>query len=352
MNAHNEHNELLDRYVKGQLSPEEAARVEARMGENPEFKRSVERHGELVATLKKLQGRNELREIMNDLHEDTIPVVQLSPPSRFRRLWPMIAMAASVGCISILATMFVMKSNDEAEYRALGRKVDQLNQSHQKMRKEIAETKKKISPSPGNFAGTGFLISSRGYVATSFHVVKDADSLIIENERFGSLKATVVHNDPLNDVSILKIQEAVSFPALPYTLIPSEASIAEDVYTLGFPREDIVFGEGSISATSGYRQNHNAYQISIPVNPGNSGGPLLNNKGNVIGMISGLQTQTHGTAFAIKSTVLLEVADAEVIDSLRVPLVLSKQNLLKNSNRVQQVATWRDFVFVVRVYKN
>jgi S1-C subfamily serine protease len=155
---------------------------------------------------------------------------------------------------------------------------------------DIAESKEKAAPAPipANYMGTGFLISPNGYLATSHHVIKDADSIYIENKRFGSFKVSVLVSDPAKDVSILKIEIELFKPltSLPYTILDSESSLGEEVFTLGFPREDIVFGEGSISASTGYKQDSAAYQISVPVNPGNSGGPLFNSKGDVVGIIS------------------------------------------------------------------
>jgi hypothetical protein len=69
-------------------------------------------------------------------------------------------------------------------------------------------------------------------------------------------------------------------------------------------------------------------------------------------MISGIQTQRLGAAFAIKSGVLLEAMTNPSLDTLRTPIILPKQNLIKGNSRVQQVARWKDFVFMVRVYKN
>ena len=170
---------------------------------------------------------------------------------------------------------------------------------------------------------------------------------------FGRLNTDVVHSDPSNDIAILKIRNKFfKVRPLPFILFSQDASLGESVYTLGFPREDIVFGEGSVSAATGFRQNPNAYQISVPVNPGNSGGPLLNDKGDLIGMISGIQTETTGAAFAIKSSVLIDVIKHESLDTLHTPLVLPKQNLLKNINRVQQIKRWKEFVFMIRVYNN
>jgi S1-C subfamily serine protease len=128
--------------------------------------------------------------------------------------------------------------------------------------------------------------------------------------------------------------------------------MGEYVYTLGFPREDVVFGEGSISASTGFRQDPNAYQISIPLNPGNSGGPLLDTHGDVVGIVSGIQTQTSGTAFAIKSLKLIEFLEQDALDSLRKPLLLPKQNSTKNFNRTDQIKRWKDLVFIVRVYND
>jgi S1-C subfamily serine protease len=131
-----------------------------------------------------------------------------------------------------------------------------------------------------------------------------------------------------------------------------EANLGEDVFTLGFPREDIVFGEGSISATTGYQQNPNSYQVSVPVNPGNSGGPLFNAKGDLVGIISGAQTETSGAAFAIKSSVLLDVIKNIQTDSLQSPLNLPRQNSLRYLSKVDQVKKWKEYVFVVQVYNH
>jgi S1-C subfamily serine protease len=184
-------------------------------------------------------------------------------------------------------------------------------------------------------------------------VVKESDSVAIENSTYGRLKAKVIYSDAQNDISILKILTPgfKTKKNLAFSIASNEAELGEYVYTLGFPREDIVFGEGSISASSGFHQAANAYQVSVPVNPGNSGGPLLNSHGDLIGIVSGVQTETAGAAFAIKSSRLLEVATHEAIDSLSVPLVFPKQNTIKNLSRIQQIKKWKEFVFVVRVYK-
>jgi S1-C subfamily serine protease len=273
----------------------------------------------------------------------------------WRKYWPMTAVAASVAFISILGTLKMTQSletKQTAYYKELRRNVEQIKKSQSRIMADIAESKEKSDLLPEAYAGTGFMISANGYVATSYHVIKGADSVYIENETFGRLKVDILFSDQENDISILKIQPALLTPlkALPYTVSPSEANLGEEVFTLGFPREDIVFGEGSVSAASGYKQNPNAYQVSVPVNPGNSGGPLFNEKGELVGIISGLQTETSGATFATKSTVLLKAITEMPLDTLHVPLALPRLNAIKNLGKVQQVKKWREFVFMVRVY--
>jgi S1-C subfamily serine protease len=355
--------DLLDRYANGLLSDEEVRALENKMSSDPEFRRKAEEHLELVHALKFYGRRRELKQSLDEIHrevESDKDLVQPEPsqpirsqPETVRKYWPTIAVAASVAFVSILGTLFMTRSLEHkqtAYYKELRRNVEQIKKSQNMI---IADMEKeKPEPLPGKYSGTGFLISGNGYVATSHHVVKGGDSVFIENEKYGRLRTSIVYSDPANDVSILKIESEDFKPirSVPYTISDSEAALGEDVFTLGFPREDIVFGEGAVSAATGYHQNPNAYQVSVPVNPGNSGGPLLNEKGELIGIISGIQTETSGAAFAIKSTVLLNVLGQASLDTLDKPLQLPKQNYLKNLRRVQRVEKCKEVVFMVRVY--
>ncbi|TXH28051.1 MAG: trypsin-like serine protease [Cyclobacteriaceae bacterium] len=351
MNEQREIMELLDRYVKGTLSAGEITEVENRMREDESFRALADEHILLTRNLQAYGRRNEMKTKLEALHADfQKPVVSL-PVRGWKRYKTLSAVAASVAVVSIAATLWItqnLRSQQNSDYQELRRTVDKIQKSQSALEKNLTR-KPVVAP---QFAATGFLISSQGYVITSQHVISKADSVYIQNEKYGSLKAVVVHSDPLNDVSVLKIVTPVKIQSVPYTLSQTEAELAEGVYTLGFPREEVVFGEGSISSLTGYRANPNAYQVSVPVNPGNSGGPLLNNQGDLIGMITGVQTQTAGATFAIKSAVLKEILADSVLDSLQAPIRLPKTNTIRNSNRIQQVKKLRECVFLVNVYKN
>jgi len=356
--------DLLDRYAKNTLPPDEKAALEQRMEGDPVLSQQVQEHLNLLESMRFFGQRRDLKASLDEIH-DTIttfaqheqrpPVMTVTRTNLWRKYWPMTAVAASVALISILGTLQMTQSletKQTAYYKELRRNVEQIRKSQSRIMADIAESKEKTGPVPETYAGTGFMISANGYVATSYHVIKDADSVYIENETFGRLKVDILFSDKENDISILKIAPELLTPvkSLPYTVSPSEANLGEEVFTLGFPREDIVFGEGSVSAATGYKQNPNAYQVSVPVNPGNSGGPLFNAKGELVGIISGLQTETSGAAFATKSTILLHAITDMPIDTVNVPLALPRINTLKNLGKVQQVKKWREYVFMVRVY--
>lgn len=352
----------LDDELKGRLDAKERAELDVVLKSDADLSDKAQEHLRFVEALKFFKKRSDLKGVLADFNSDLsqeIPaqtVLVTKKVSAWNKYWPLTAVAASVALISTFTTLYMARSletKQSAYYKELGRRVEQIKKSQSIIMADIAESREKPAPVPANYMGTGFLISPNGYVATSYHVIKNADSIYVENSRFGSMKVSVLLSDVEKDVSILKIESDKFMPltSLPYVISSKEASLGEDVFTLGFPREDIVFGEGSISAATGYKQDSGAYQISVPVNPGNSGGPLFNSKGDVVGIISGLQTETSGTAFATKSSILLK-AIKEVPDSISGNLTLPKYNAFKDLGKVQKLGKWREYVFMVRVYSN
>jgi S1-C subfamily serine protease len=167
--------------------------------------------------------------------------------------------------------------------------------------------------------GTGFLFSSSDYVITSYHVVHGAKSIrvrLINGER---IDATLALRDTNNDIAILKLSKS---PASRQNIIilgdSSSVKTGERVFTYGFPLVDLLgdaeprYSEGFINSLSGIANDPRLFQVSIPIQPGNSGGPVFNEKGELIGIatssIDSVQTQkVFGTIpqnvnFAIKSS--------------------------------------------------
>jgi len=200
-----------------------------------------------------------------------------------------------------------------------------------------------------NFRATGFLADGRGYIITNAHVVNKARNLIVENNRGDQFSAKALYSDPVTDLAILKITDS-SFKrvnSIPYTFQKEKTELAEQIFTLGFPREEIVYNEGYLSAKSGYYGDTTTYQVSIAVNPGNSGGPVLNKYGDVIGVISSKETNSDGVVFAVQSKNIFR-AIRQIREKDGDTIKLPNHNGMRNLSRVQQIKAMEDYVYKVK----
>jgi len=171
-------------------------------------------------------------------------------------------------------------------------------------------------------SGSGFFISTDGILATNAHVVEGVKSITVSiaNEvGIFSYKAKTLLIDNRNDVAILKIDDEKfkGFSSLPFGII-EKADIGEKVFTIGYPLSDIMgsnfkVNDGIISSKSGIADDIRYYQISVPLQPGNSGGPLFNKEGNIIGITSArlnskaVGTEIENVNYALKSSYLLNL---------------------------------------------
>jgi len=151
--------------------------------------------------------------------------------------------------------------------------------------------------------GSGFIITEDGYLLTSFHVVEAARAVKVKLR--GQLyDAAVVRKDKGADLAILKVSG--EFKPLP--LVDSRGvKLGERVFTLGFPNvgiqgEEPKFTEGSISGLYGLQDDSAEFQISVPVQPGNSGGPLVNAAGQAVGIIASKLRGGENVNYAVKSS--------------------------------------------------
>ena len=171
------------------------------------------------------------------------------------------------------------------------------------------------SSQPDSF-GSGFFVTANGYLLTNQHVVNGARKVFVYS---GSqrLPAQVVKNDSANDLALLKVTG--TFAALPVSS-SRRVKLGQTVSTVGFPNPDLQgkspkLTKGEISSLSGASDDPKYFQISVPVQPGNSGGPLVDEYGNVVGVVTAkLSTKaalnTAGTLpenvnYAVKGTFVM-----------------------------------------------
>ena len=145
----------------------------------------------------------------------------------------------------------------------------------------------RISPNPGDRAyGTAFAITDKGHLITNWHVVEDAKTIkVIINEK--EHVAKVVGSDKVNDLALLKIDASTTPLFLGFT---TAVDIGDKVLALGYPNPDIQgksvkLTDGVVSSLKGLQDDPVRYQISAPIQPGNSGGPLVAQDNSVIGII-------------------------------------------------------------------
>ncbi len=352
--------EQIERYLAGSMDADERSAFEALMHTDPRLAKQVQEHRVILQAMQQYGKRNALRTQLNNIHSDMETNRSGKQPA-WKVFWnrnaQTMGVAASVSLLSVFGTLWSVQQmkapvqQQTVRYVELRREVDKLKKAQTAIIKGINNTNKAV-PRPARFSGTGFALTSDGYMVTSSHVVEGADSIMVENKAGQKYKVHEVYRDQAHDLSILKIEDPAfeGFGKLPYTFKTAESDLGEKVYTLGYPREDIVFGEGSLSSSSGFEGDTTAYQISIPLNPGNSGGPLLDDKGNLVGVISGKQAGQEGAAFAIKSAYLLQLISELPLATTLSPLSLPQKNALTGISRPQQLKKLRDFVFVVKVY--
>jgi TPR repeat protein/S1-C subfamily serine protease len=184
-------------------------------------------------------------------------------------------------------------------------------------------------------SGSGTIVSTQGIVLTAAHVVSGATSIKILSVH-GLKNATVLRVDDANDIAILKL-ETGNYEALP--IEPSKnVRLGQAVATIGFPNIEIQgfspkVTRGEISSLNGAEDDPRSWQISVPVQPGNSGGPLLDENGNLVGIVESKLSMEAARAtndipqnvsYAIKSTYALALLEPYIGDGVPDPSLTSQ----------------------------
>ena len=380
---------LFEAYQRGELAAGARADLEARLSADPRLHQRYAEFEELTSTLRSYGERRRTRQMLGGLHAAMLaaeeapaaeekqagglsyavnPRLSISNTERrLREFWhghrATMGVAASVAVMAVFSTLLGIdlwrsaNAPQASGVRELRLEVAKIVRNQIALNHKVDNRLTGDATAPpvreNKFAGTGFALTADGYLVTSAHVIKGADSLLVESRDHQRYHAETVYADTKHDLAILRIKDRdfKPFARLPYTFKAGQADLGERVYTLGYPRKDAVYGEGALSARSGYDGDTAFYQVSIPLNPGNSGGPLLDGQGNLIGVVSSRQDDVLGAAFATKSSYLVRLVDSLKNKQPVQPYHLPHANQLAGAGRPQQLKRLQDFVFVVKVYE-
>lgn len=256
---------------------------------------------------------------------------------------------------SICCVTGVNKGKDICNFEAKELSISELTDP-QNLSKEYLPKQASNSEWAGN--GSGFFLSEDGYLATNYHVVEHADVIEVSIVRDGEWEhhpARVVLSDEENDLSILKIDDNnfKNLPPIPYNFTTNIKDTGSEVFTLGYPiaevmGDEVKFTDGKISSKTGIQGDATVYQISVPIQPGNSGGPLFDNNGNLVGITSATLNKDYfkseNVNYAIKSSYL-----KALVDKMPQPILLQAEAKIADLPLTEKIKKFQGYMTFIKV---
>jgi len=205
-------------------------------------------------------------------------------------------------------------------------------------------------------SGSGIAISRDGIIVTNQHVIDGSSKIIVKgvNGDFSkSYIGEVLIEDKQNDLALIKIDD-YSFSqidTIPFIIYNKSKNVGSNVFCLGYPLrstmgDEIKLTNGIVSSRSGYEGDISSYQLTVAVQPGNSGAPVFDDNGYLVGIINAKHIDTENASSAKKSTFLLSL-----IDVIPNKIDLQQNSNLHNISLPQQVQILKKYIYIIEVTK-
>jgi serine protease Do len=357
--------ELAEAILDGKLTALEMEQVENRKLTEPSFADELQENINLIKSLRSSGKQTRFKATLTDIHKKQTKRKQAFgiqlPPYVLRTT----AIAAGVALVVSFANyMSLLHSNGKRneEYSTISREVEHIKKDVQKQKEQqkalidsIAKNEmSSVPPSEVRYTGTGFALTNDGYFVTAYHVINDGngdcDSVYIESD--GTYyKANLINVDSKADLAILKVErKGFHFSAtdLPYTFQDKKASLGAKLFTIGYPKNAVVYSEGYVSGRNGYDDNELQYTLELPAGHGQSGSPVADSKGNIVGVLTAIGSPKQANTYAVSSAALLDLV--HTLPNYKA-LKLPKGNRLAKLDRESQVELLEHYTFSVKVYK-
>lgn len=361
--------DAVERMLKGEMPEQERIYFEDLRKNNPELDQAVVEHIFFINELNKFGAarsfKQTLHEVENKLTDEGFVFrAPAAGKAKVIQLWNKykrtVAVAASIAGVVSLFIASIISSVNNGEETNIKPLVDKQNQLEVKTRQIENKINQLQAGAPviekprveSKFRGTGFLIDvNNNYIVTNAHVAREAkNQLIIENIKGEQFTANVVYVDVLRDLAIVKISDNTfkKLAPAPFAIRKTNAGLGEQVFMLGYPKQEIVYGEGYVSAKNGYLMDTIYCQLNTAANEGSSGSPVINKNGELIGILTSSERNAQGVVYAIKSiNIHRAVEEARKIDANSNIRITSSPSL-KGLNRPDQIQKLEDYVFMIK----
>jgi S1-C subfamily serine protease len=359
--------DAVERYIRGEMNPDERLYFENLRKTNPEIDQLVVEHTLFLQQMNRFGEWKKFKSALHDVHtnlaeQGNINSAKLSGKAKVIYLWKRYRRVASIAAVIAGVTTLTISTliwsltpkSANTEFDKLKGKVHEIDTKTKQQDQEIIKVKSEINTQNNPIVyttwGTGFIIDPNGYLVTNVHVIEGAKNIVVHN-KLGDFSTKVVFRDSQKDIAILKIVDDNFKPYsnIPYAISKSPGRLAESIFTLGYPRNEVVFGQGYLSSITGYNGDTLSFQMDIPANWGNSGSPILNDNGEVIGILNGRQNNTEGFSFAIQGKHLFKVIDDLKKDTLYQKVKLPSRSSVNGLDRSRQAEKLQDYIFMIKV---